>query len=250
MRVRSVANAKPTENLVKNERTFLADCRPTLVGLPSARLHQRRKTNPPLSSRLIDAQEQERRRISRELHDSLGQDIAVLLIKIASIRSTLPPESDSIKSELLELERQTAKLGHKVRIISHNLHPAMPGQLGLTRAMETLRTEFEQEGLRVQLMLSDNINCFDEQVRLCLFRVAQEALRNAMRHSGTRFATLCLQSMEDKIALTIKDRGAGFDVEEKCHGLGLKCMQERVRLVQGSFQLRTAPGTGTEIQVT
>src|SRR5262249_44417404 len=147
-------------------------------------------------------------------------------------------------------QQQVVLLGHKLRLISHNLHPATLKYLGLSGALKALSSEFEREGLRVRLMLSEDNLHLDEQTQLCLFRIAQEALRNIVRHARSDHAAIRLEYREGCVVLTIRDRGVGFNVAQKRSGLGLTSMQERVSLVHGLFEMDSTPGSGTRIRVT
>jgi two-component system sensor histidine kinase UhpB len=199
--------------------------------------------------RSLDEQEEERKRISRELHDGPLQDIAALVLKIEFMRAE-SAESERTALELRELQQQVAELGHKIRLISRNLHPSTLELLGLTGALHALCSEFQQQGLHVQLDVPEESPRLDEQSRLFLFRIAQEALRNVMRHAGCDSADVKLHQRERNIVLTITDRGLGFDLKRKRSGLGLISMKERVSLMQGTLDLQSAPGHGTQIRVT
>jgi len=199
--------------------------------------------------RSIDEQEQERKRISRELHDGPLQDIAALVLKI-EFMSARSAASAPTASELRELQQEVAQLGHKIRLISHNLHPSILELLGLTGALNALCSEFQQQGLRVRLELPRENPRLDEQARLCLYRIAQEALHNVVRHAHCDSADVKLRQSERTIVLTITDHGAGFDLKQRRSGLGLISMKERVTLMQGSLNVHSTPGRGTQIRVT
>jgi signal transduction histidine kinase len=203
-----------------------------------------------LAGSLIRAQDEERKRISHELHDSLGGDIVALSAKISLIRNKLSPGTESINLALQELQQQVVALGRRIRTISHNLHPALLEYVGLTAALDKLCTECLHEGLRVRMALPKKQLKLDKQVELCLFRVAQEALRNILRHTRCRTAYLKLGFHARNTVMTIRDRGIGFDLGQKRSGLGLISMQERVCLVLGSLEVHSLPGCGTRIHVT
>jgi len=201
-----------------------------------------------LVRRLIGGQEEERRQISRELHDGLGQDIAALAVKIELMR-TRSAGVEFASTELHELQQQVVLLGHKIRVISHNLHPGILEHIGLAGGLHALCREFQQQGLRIRLVLPEARPQLDDRIQLCLFRIAQEALRNIVRHSRCNSAYVKLHQSEQSTVLTIRDRGAGFDFAQKGSGLGLISMQERAYLVQGSLEVKSAPGSGTKIRV-
>ena len=197
----------------------------------------------------INEQEEERKRISRELHDGPLQDIAALVLRIESMRAQ-PAASERTSSELRELQQQVAQLGHKIRLISRNLHPSTLELLGLVGALNALCSEFQQQGLRVRLEVPRENPRLDEQARLCLYRIAQEALHNVVRHAHCDSADVTLRQSERTIVLTITDHGAGFDLKRRRSGLGLISMKERVALMQGSLDVHSTPGRGTQIRVT
>jgi two-component system sensor histidine kinase UhpB len=196
----------------------------------------------------LDEQEEERKRISRELHDGPLQDIAALVLKIEFMRMQ-SAGSERTALELRELQQQVAQLGDKIRLISRNLHPSTLELLGLAGALHALCSEFQQQGLHVRLHMPEESPRLDEQSRLSLFRIVQEALRNVMRHAGCDSADVQLHQRERNIVLTITDGGLGFDLKRKRSGLGLISMKERVSLMQGTLDLQSAPGHGTQIRV-
>jgi|SoiMethySBSTD1v2_1073268.scaffolds.fasta_scaffold1360786_1 signal transduction histidine kinase len=199
--------------------------------------------------RSIDEQEQECKRISRELHDGPLQDIAALVVKIEFMRARSAASAPTA-SELQELQQQVAQIGHTIRLISHNLHPSILELLGLSGALNALCSEFQQHGLRVRLEIPKENPRIDEQARLCLYRIAQEALHNVVRHARCDSAAVKLRQGERSIVLTITDHGTGFDSKQRRYGLGLISMKERVTLMQGSLDVHSIPGRGTQIRVT
>ena len=205
-----------------------------------------------LLGKLIDAQEAERRRISRELHDDLNQKIATLSMGISQLKRTLPMPESALVSELDRLRDNAATLTNDVRTLSHQLHPAVLEHLGLVTALESYISNFNvEEQINVELTADIGTERIPFQVSICLYRVAVEALRNVARHSGATSAAISLKSFDGMLELQVSDSGKGFDVEifKYRGGLGLVSVEERLRLLQGSCEICSAPGRGTTLVV-
>jgi PAS domain S-box-containing protein len=205
-----------------------------------------------LAGKLMLTQEEERKRISRELHDDVNQKIAALAIAISKLRKELPESADIVRDQLTDLQRRTTTLSEDVRRLSHQLHPAALEHAGLVAALQSHCAEFSsREGIEVTLTIRDTTEMIPLDMALCLYRVTQESLRNIAKHAGTHEARVTLATAEEGIHLSIADTGAGFDpgqVKRK-GGLGLVSMEERVRLLRGSLQIKTQPDGGTELHV-
>jgi PAS domain S-box-containing protein len=203
-----------------------------------------------LAGQLIAAQEEERRRLSRELHDGLNQQLAALTFEIGFLRSRLPEHDDQVKERLRHLQTLTNQIINDARLMSRQLHPASLEHLGLVTSLRSLCAEIEkQEGIRVRLSLIDVPDHIHPDAALCLYRVAQEGLRNAAKHSGAKEVRVTLTGASRTIELYIADTGSGFDsaqIKER-GGLGLVSMEERVRLLGGSFRITSQPRLGTRI---
>lgn len=196
-----------------------------------------------LLGRVIDVQESERRRISRELHDDLSQRVATLSVAISRLKKKLPLPDNQLLNELDTLRENTNRLTEEIRNLSHQLHPAVLEHLGLVTALESyIETFRDEEGIDVNLIAHVGEEKIPFQSSICLYRVAVEALRNVSRHSGASKATVSLQRFDNSIELQVSDRGRGFDVEaaRKGAGLGLVSIEERLRLLQGSCEVRSA----------
>jgi signal transduction histidine kinase len=205
-----------------------------------------------LLGKLIDAQESERRRISRELHDDLNQKIATLSMGISQVKRKLPMPETALVVELDQLRENAATLTNDVRTLSHQLHPAVLEHLGLVTALESYISSFKsEEHINVTLTAEIGTDRIPFQVSICLYRVALEALRNVARHSGATSAAISLTRSDDVIELQVSDSGKGFDVEtfKNGGGLGLISIEERLRLLQGSCEIYSAPGRGTTLVV-
>ena len=203
-----------------------------------------------LLGRLIDVQEAERRRISRELHDDLNQKIATLSMSISRLKRRVPIQDEELVTELDRLRETVNGLTDEVRRLSHQLHPAVLEHLGLVTALESYIESFtDEEQIDVQL----NADLGDEripfQTSICLYRVAVEALRNVARHSGAASAAVSVKRGIDVLELRVSDSGNGFDVETFRHGggLGLISIEERLRLLRGACEIHSAPAHGTTL---
>ena len=212
------------------------------------KLHQSHNQVRKLLGRLIDVQEAERRRISRELHDDLNQKIATLSMNISQLKRNVPMPDGELISELDELRETASGLTNEVRRLSHQLHPAVLEHLGLVKALESYIASFaheEQIDVRLSAELRDERIPF--QTSIGLYRVAVEALRNVARHSGARSAVVSLKRDSEFLELCVSDSGKGFDVEKfrQDGGLGLISIEERLRLLQGGCEIFSTPGRGT-----
>lgn len=204
-----------------------------------------------LVGELLTAQESERRRISRDLHDVLNQRLAVLAIEIGALRQRLETETGQAPNGLGELQGQVEDLSFLVRELSHQLHPATLEHLGLVATLRSYCNEFsKREAIRVRLDVDDAPERLPSEAAVCLYRVAQESLRNVAKHSRGEVAELSLRELDDVVQLTITDRGVGFDVEsvKLKGGLGLVSIEERVRLLDGAVAIESELGRGTRIE--
>jgi len=204
-----------------------------------------------LLGRLIDIQESERRRISRELHDDLNQKIATLCLNISRVKRKLPIAEGELIQELDGLRESANDLTNEVRKLSHQLHPAVLEHLGLVTALESYIESFrDEEQIGVQLTAEIGEERVPFQTSICLYRVAVEALRNVSRHSEAESAKISLKRFDDALELRVSDSGKGFDVETFRHGgggLGLISIEERLRLLDGSCEIRSTPQLGTTL---
>jgi PAS domain S-box-containing protein len=205
-----------------------------------------------MTRKLIEAQEQERARIARELHDNITQHLAMLAMELSQLRKKtedLPPE---VRDRMYELQQMTSDISSGVHALSHELHSSTLEYLGLVTGMRSWCKEF---GQRQQLEIdfkSQDVPKLPRDVSLCLFRVLQEALHNAAKHSGANRVEVLLAENGREVHLIVRDPGRGFDMESamRSQGLGLTSMQERVRLVGGAIVIDSKPLAGTTIQVT
>ena len=203
-----------------------------------------------LLGRLIDVQESERRRISRELHDDLSQKIATLSVAISRLKRRLPLSDAEIINELDDLRHKTNSLTNEIRRLSHQLHPAVLEHLGLVTALESYIGHFQdEEQIDVRLTAELGEERVPFQTSICIYRVAVEALRNVSRHSGAASAVISLRRENGSLELRVSDSGKGFDVDafRKGGGLGLVSIEERLRLLQGTCEIHSSPQKGTTL---
>ena len=215
-------------------------------------LKESRRELRALAGRLINAEEEERKRISRELHDDLSQKLALLAFDTGSLLQTAPAPADQIQGQLRNLQTRVVQLSEDVRQISHRLHPSVLEDLGLAAALNELCEEISaREGIEALFEQHAVPGALPVDVASCLYRVAQEALHNVLKHAHANQVHLKLSGSSGGIQLTIRDTGAGFDLEKVSlrHGLGILSMKERVRLVQGEFAVHSQPGRGTEVRI-
>jgi PAS domain S-box-containing protein len=205
-----------------------------------------------VSRRLIEAQEQERMRIARELHDNTNQRLALLAVRIEQIKIDSPIGMADLRARLDEIGKNAVEISRDLQALSHELHSSKLNYLGLVAAMKGFCTEFsEKQKVEVVFESHDISRPAPPEVSLCLFRVLQEALHNAAKHSKARRFEVQLWGTSDEIRLLVVDLGTGFDLEaaRKGPGLGLVSMQERVRLMKGTLSIETQSGLGTTIHV-
>jgi PAS domain S-box-containing protein len=205
-----------------------------------------------LTGRLLQAQETERRRIARELHDDLSQSLALLSVELDVLGQKHLDSAAQLGERMRELSARVKQLSSSVHDLSHRLHPAKLEQLGLLAAVRGLCRELaEGHGLPIEFDHLEVPEAIPEDVALCLYRIVQEALRNVIKHGGARHAEVELSGGADAICLRIVDDGAGFDpasVRRKA-GLGLVGMRERLHLVGGALTIASGPSEGTRIEV-
>jgi signal transduction histidine kinase len=204
-----------------------------------------------LSRHLIQTQELERRRISLELHDQLGQDLALLSIGIEQLMQKAPESQAQLKEQLQELGMKTKELASKVQTLSHRLHPSKLVHLGLVAASRSLCNEVsESADIQIDFSHLDVARSIPQEVSTCLFRVLQESLTNVVKHSGAKTAQVELAGSPSEIQLEILDSGVGFDPESTGSrgGLGLISMRERLSLLGGELLIESRTSGNTWIK--
>jgi PAS domain S-box-containing protein len=203
-----------------------------------------------LAERLLTAQETERRRLAREVHDDLAQRLAVLAMQSGKLQQTLNPSSSEYDIAR-KIGEQMVKLSKDVHRLSRQLHPSIVEDLGLADALMSECASFShREEIAVNFTAEDVPPKLPNDVALCVYRVAQEALRNVAKHAGTKQATVRLRGKDGVLLLVVSDEGVGFDpVTRRRAGLGLASMAERVRLIWGEISIRSKPMGGTVVEV-
>ncbi|HWY58619.1 MAG TPA: PAS domain S-box protein [Terriglobales bacterium] len=202
-----------------------------------------------VSRRLIEVQEQERTRIARELHDDIGQRLALLAVELEQLRQD-PSSLPEVRSRMGELYQRTSQIATDIQTLSHELHSAKLEYLGIAVAMRGFCREFgEQTKARIDFKSYDLPTPLAPDISLCLFRVLQEALHNSAKHSGVRHVEVRLWGTSDEIHLVVSDLGVGFDNEavKERQGLGLISMEERLKLLKGTLSIESQPKRGTTI---
>jgi PAS domain S-box-containing protein len=203
-----------------------------------------------VSGQLIEAQEKERGRIARDLHDDICQRLALLAMEISQANRCAEGSAEATKQRLTEIRKHCSEIASDVQSLSHQLHSAKLDYLGVVAAIRGFCDEFcRQHEVRIEITDANVPHPLPKDISLCLFRVAQEALHNAVKYSGTNQFTVRVLGMVDCVQLVVSDAGAGFDVEatKGNRGLGLVSMQERVHLVHGSLVVESRPGQGTKV---
>jgi signal transduction histidine kinase len=200
-----------------------------------------------MTRKLIESQEQDRARIGRELHDDVNQRLAMLSIELEQLQH----DPSELQKRVQELRKQMSEISNDVQALSHDLHSSKLEYLGVAAGMKSWCKEFsERQKLEINFR-SDVPSVLPPEVGLSLFRVLQEALNNAIKHSAARRVEVQLREDSGEIHLVISDMGRGFDVEAALQGtgLGLTSMRERVRLVNGTIAIDSKPTGGTTIRV-
>jgi PAS domain S-box-containing protein len=207
-----------------------------------------------LAGRLIAAQEAERARIARDLHDDINQQIAGLSIALSSLKRRAGEHHESgLEPVVAALQQRATTLADNVRHLSHQLHPGVLQHVGLVAALSSHCSEIgRQHEIEIAFTPGENLSAVPAETALCLFRATQEALRNVIRHAGARRAQVAINREGDQAVLSIADDGHGFDsarMQGAAGGLGLRSIEERARLLHGTVRIDSGPG-GTTVRVT
>jgi signal transduction histidine kinase len=202
-----------------------------------------------VSARLVDAQEAERRTISRELHDQVGQTLNAVLVDAANLARRIPPDDEIGQRYLNNIRSYTDSSVNAIRDISLLLRPSMLDDLGLIPALEwQARETSRRTGIDVRVSAEDVDDNLSDAIRTCVYRVAQEALQNVSRHSGASHAKIGVGQLDGMLSLTIEDDGSGFD-PLRTRGMGLLGIEERVRQLGGRLEVQSKPANGTTVRV-
>ena len=200
--------------------------------------------------KLIEAHEEERTWIARELHDDVNQRMALLAIELDRWNQQLPPSAVEIHDHIHHASQRLSDIAVDIQSLSHRLHSSKLEYLGLVAAAKSFCKELsEQQKVEIDFSHTDIPRSVPKEISLCLFRVLQETLQNAVKHAGVRHFKVELCGTEAEIQLTVSDQGVGFDPQNAIHsgGIGLISMRERMQLVRGEFSIKSRPGSGTTI---
>ncbi len=203
-----------------------------------------------VSRQLIEAQEAERTRIARELHDDINQRLAMLALNLKTVKQDLSLSETKTSHRIEEACAQVSGLEDDIQALSHRLHSSGLEYLGLEAAVSDFCREVsERQNLSIHVHFDGIPQTLPHEVSLCLFRVLQEAVHNAVKYSGVRDLEVSLTGGANEIELSVRDSGIGFDPEtaRHKHGLGLTSMRERLRLVNGQLSIESKPQQGTAI---
>jgi PAS domain S-box-containing protein len=203
-----------------------------------------------MSRKLIEAQELERARIGRDLHDDVVQRLALLAIELERVQQSLPDSASGLRTRVGEIRKRTLEISTSVQTMSHELHSSKLEYLGIVATARSFCKEFaEQSRVEIDFKSDDVPTPLPPEISLCLFRVLQESLHNAAKHSGVGHFEVRLWGTSGQIHLAVRDLGEGFDRETaiKGSGLGLTSMLERLKLVNGELSIESQPRRGTTI---
>jgi signal transduction histidine kinase len=201
-----------------------------------------------LGRRLLTAQEAERSRIARDLHDDVGQQLAMLAIDLLALGRAPQTNAATLVRGALARARHAA---NSVHALSHRLHPAKLRLVGLVPALSSLQSELSQADFTITFVHEGVPDRLAPDLSLCVFRVVQEAVQNTIKHSGAHSVSVELRGGPDALALTVADDGVGFDATgDWGKGLGLVSIRERLELVGGTLTIHSKPGGGTRLEIT
>ena len=245
-----LTDLRKTKIIARNERQKRRSAE-TKVYQALRVLRQQRKYLRILAGKLISIQEDERRRLARDLHDDTCQKLGMLAFETEALGQTLPESPEMIQKELQSLHNKITALATTVRSLAHQLHPAVLDYLGPVKAIESYIEDFAQrEDLRVSFTHKNIPKTLPQNIGNCLYRITQECLGNSAKHGHASKVHVSLLGFSKSLRLTIRDNGIGFSpkqLETFKQGLGFISMQERLRLVKGSLGVGSKKGHGAEI---
>jgi signal transduction histidine kinase len=203
-----------------------------------------------VSHKVIEAEEQERHRIANDLHEDIGQRLTLLLLELEQLKEDTSNPTADVPSGVDAVLQKSSEILDDVKALAHELYSPRLEYLDIAGVMSGFCRDFgKRKGVEINFRSDDLPSCIPQDTTLCLFRVLQEALHNAVKYSGVRQFEGQLWGTSDEIHLTISDCGVGFDLEtaRKAEGLGLNRMQERLKLVKGRLSIESQPQRGTAI---
>lgn len=206
-----------------------------------------------VSGRLIAAQEDERERISRELHDNINQRVALISIELEMLAQKITGRADGLGERVRGLQEKTRELSSEIHRISYELHPSKLDYFGLSSALSSLCREIaSRHGLAINYRDEGPQSELPNNTRLCIFRVAQDSIDNAVKHSGASSVDVLLKRSAKVVKLVVSDFGRGFDAgsDKTAPGLGFITMRERLRVLNGKLKITSRRSHGTRIEAT
>lgn len=206
-----------------------------------------------LTKKLFESQEEERRRIARELHDEAGQSLTAINLSLEGLERLIPEGSEALLNELYDIRRLVSRATTELKYLSYRLHPTLLNDLGLEPALRSyLKQVSTRCGLEIDFQMIGFDKRLDKDIETALYRFAQEALTNVLKHSGAEHFRLSIIKSYPNIIFTAEDDGCGFDVNDvlaNSGSLGLIGMRERAYFLGGTFQIKSVPGKGTKIRI-
>ncbi|HLI75784.1 MAG TPA: CheR family methyltransferase [Acidobacteriaceae bacterium] len=241
-----VSAHKSVEALLKREGERLA----SQVVMTARELDRSREELRALTDMLMTSQEEERRRLARELHDDVSQRLALLDMECGMALGEWTSEPETARTKVEAIRARIAEVSGDVRTLSHRLHPSLIEHLGASAALESLLEEFAKSSGMLTSFFSENVPAdLPAEVATGLYRIAQGALLNTAKHAGNAHVKLSLTGDGEDLRLEIADSGMGFDTEQSTTGLGLISMKERARLIGATLTVQSAPRQGTRVSV-
>ena len=237
---------REAERLIAKEKEALE----SEIAIAARRLNRTQEELRGLTAHLFTAQEEERKRVARDLHDDISQRLSLLEIALHEVDAK--ECTKAVLERIRTAREQLQALNTDVRLLSHRLHPAILHDLGLAAALKDLVTEFgERFEMPATYSSQDLPESWPEEASIALYRITQEALRNVRKHAGKTHVKVMLGGQDHSLQLTVRDFGVGFDREAETTdlGLGMISMKERARLAGGKFEVESALGQGTTITV-
>ena len=242
------------ENRVRERTRDFASVNKALVAEVSERMHTERMLDASrhelrsLAAELLRVQEEERRRISRDLHDDINQRLAILSVELEALDRSLPITPQERGRVVRAILDRVAELSEDVRHLAYQLHPSILDDLGLPVALQRLVDDFTvRTGMTGHFLNRGISKPLPQEIATCLYRVAQESLSNIARHAHASTMSVELSHVDGMVAIVITDDGVGFDPLRVRNGLGLLSMKERIALVNGSLDIASTLGKGTHV---
>ena len=216
-------------------------------------IRQNRQDLRRLTEKLFQSQEDERRRIARELHDEAGQSLTAIKLGLDNLELRIPEENVTVREILSGTRKMLMRTSSEIRRLAYHLHPTLLTDLGLEPALKLYFKEIEKHsGLNIEFQMIGFRGRLEKDLETALYRFSQEAMTNTLKHSGAELFKLKIIKSFPKLIFIAEDDGVGFDEKQVCEdkrSLGLLGMRERAQLLDGTFHVRGRPGQGTRIRI-